>query len=227
MNKIGVPLELPWADGLTIRAKHVNLTRYGAKVKYQLPFSSHTTMLRPWQIENDYKDRPTKRPTQDVVQQGKWECMPAALAMLTGHTLFTIKRALGRHGWRNDNGGCGWEAVLPAIRDLGFDMIWLDKKRMYMLGLNEVPKCIVTVPSLNYYGHWHALTWLNGEILDPNMDRPGRLWYGAEWNPHTIGATGVEVLIKRLPKIKYLDLESMALAGKDDELLDAVLEVAV
>lgn len=217
-----VPYHLPLKSGLQLRATSVKLTDYGAEVDYHLPFSNNGLILRPFQVETEpeFHDR-DKAPTQEVIVQGKWECMPAALAMCTGHSLFHVKRHMGRAGWRNDNGGAPWHAALHAVRSLGFDAIWLNSVWMYHL--KEITNCVVTVPSLNYRGRMHAVSWINGEILDPNMGRPGRKWYGREWSPWTIGATGVEVLLKPMSSIQYHDLQTMIYRGTSSQIAEAIV----
>jgi ABC-type bacteriocin/lantibiotic exporter with double-glycine peptidase domain len=179
-------------------------------------------MVRPYQLEHDFAER-DKRPTQKIVTQGKYECGAAALAMATGHTLFNVKRALGRHGWRNDNYGLGSRPSIAAARDLGFDLLYVPSRVMYKF--DELPTAVLTVPSLNYKGRWHAVTWLNGEMLDPNWDHGQRKTYGREWNPFTIGASGAEILLKPMPRIQYEDLITMML-NKDNDLGLAIKECA-
>jgi len=219
----GAPLTLPWRDGLSIRLKEIDLKVRGAECHYALPFETTGVIMRPFQVEQQFGDRPGKRPNGRIVTQPKWGCMAAAVAMATGHELYHVTQAFGRHGWRNDDSGCSWEPSLAGIRDLGFEMIYLSQRWLYQM--DRVPTCIVTVPSLNYPKRSHALAWADGEILDPNFDRPGRFTYGREWNPFTIGATGVELLLKPMPRIVYEDLLSMTI-NDDKDLLDAVEELA-
>ena len=145
------------------------------------------------------------------------------MAMATGHTLFNVKRAAGRYNWRNDSSGIGSEASIGAVRELGFEMIYLNRREMYHL--NEVPTCVLTVPSLNYKGRWHAVTWMNGEILDPNWGREGRNVYGKEWSPFTIGASGCEILLKPMSKIQYEDLVTLVMR-RDKGMTEVIKECA-
>lgn len=222
----GVPLDLPDERGLDMRCTHIKLTKDGARVTYTLPFSDQKLVMTPQQIESHFIHRP-KKPKQEIIVQGKYECMPAAVAMLTGHTLFTVKRAFGQHGWRNDDGGAQWEAVQNGIRSLGFDMIYIGKKKLYQV-FEKLPPSILTVPSLNMKGRAHAITWMNGEILDPNIGYAGRKSYGPEWHPWTVGASGAEILLKPLSRIEYEDLMTVVHYSGDNEkdMIQAILECA-
>lgn len=211
----GVPLRLyhPQLKGLYMRATHVHLTEKGAEITYTMPFDTTGVVLRPQLIEVEFHSR-EKNPIQTIVEQGKYECGPAALAMCTGHTLFNVKRAAGRHGWRNDSSGIGSEASHGCVQDLGFEMIYLNRWRLALL--DDVPSAILTVPSLNYKGKWHAVAWVGGEILDPNHGHPTRKTYGPEWNPHTIGCSGAEILLKPMTKIQYEDMRTMLMRDHKD-----------
>jgi hypothetical protein len=220
----GVPLEL--ADsGWKLIAKHVKLTKDGARVTYQEPFGGPCAVLTPQQIEAcEFGNRP-KEPGQGVVLQGKYECAAAAMAMLTGHTLFQVKRAMGRAGWRNDNRGASFRVCRAAAQALGFELIYLNKKGVYEL-LEEMPPALITVPSLNIKGAAHAVTWTGEEILDPNLGYIGRKTYGPEWAPWTVGATGAEVLLRPMSKIDYQDLRTVLMRGEPKEVRRAILESA-
>jgi hypothetical protein len=143
--------------------------------------------------------------------------------MATGHTLFNVKRLAGKAGWRNDSSGINWEASRHAYNSLGFSSIYLHKSRLWHL--NEVPSAVLTVPSLNYKGKWHAVAWVNGEILDPNMGYPGRKTYGPDWNPHTIGCSGAEILLKPMSRIQLEDIKTLVLRV-DEDMVEAIMEAA-
>jgi hypothetical protein len=219
----GAPLTLPWTAELKIRLKSINLTDTGAECEYTLPFSNNRVILRPFQIENDFHTR-MKVPKQEIIAQGKYECGPAAIAMVTGHSLFHVKRLAGKAGWRNDSSGINWEASKHAYQSLGFSSIYVHRTRIF--GFNdEFPPAVLTVPSLNYKGRWHAVAWVNGEILDPNMNYPGRKTYGPEWNPFTIGASGAEILLKPMSRIQLEDLKTLVLRY-DSGMAEAIMECA-
>jgi hypothetical protein len=102
-------------------------------------------------------------------------------------------------------------------------MIYLNKKRMYEM--DSLPNCILTVPSLNLKGRSHAVSWVNGELLDPNHGYAGRKTYGPDWGPFTVGASGAEILLKPMSKIQYEDLITM-LMNDDSDLKQAIMECA-
>jgi hypothetical protein len=162
-------------------------------------------------------------PKQEIIKQGKWECGPAAIAMATGHSLFNVKRLAGKAGWRNDSSGINWEASRHAYESLGFSSVYLHRSRVFQL--NEVPSAVLTVPSLNFKGRWHAVAWVNGEILDPNANYPGRKFYGPDWNPHTIGLSGAEILLKPMSRIQLEDIKTLVLRC-DKDMPEAIKESA-
>lgn len=221
----GAPRELPWQNGTTLELHHIKYELLGAQLSYRLPFQKESLIMRPVQVEREFGQRDSKKPVQPIIQQGKWECMPAALAMCLGHDLFHVKRLMGKAGWRNDNTGSKWEPTLFATRELGFDMIYLNMDRTYEL-LNKVNNAVVTIPSLNYKGRYHAVAWVNGEILDPNLGFESRKAWGPEWNPWTMGAVGLEVILKPMTKIEYYDLQTIVLRGNMDDVQQAIVECA-
>lgn len=180
--------------------------------------------LTAYDIETSfYYDR--QKP-ENLIVQGKYECAAAALAVLLGESLFAVKRAMGRHGWCNDMRGACEKVLRGAARDFGRDLIWTNKKGLIGC-LNDLPDCMVTVPSLNYKGSFHGVSWSNGQIVDPNYGREGRNIYGPDWAPWTIGARGISVLTKEpISECLYRQIRGANRLGTADDLRKVILDLA-
>jgi hypothetical protein len=107
------------------------------------------------------------------VRQGRWDCVAASLAMLTGHSRHTVAQSMAAHGWRNDGSGCSHALERAAARDLGFDLIPLPRRAISILG-RDLPDGSATSLSLNYPGLGHSMAWRGGRLWDPNAGRAGR-----------------------------------------------------
>ena len=137
----------------------------------------------------------------EFIRQGKYECAAACLAMLLGHTLFNVKQALGAVGWRNDSEGVWHHQTREVARMFERDLISGNKNAIknfnqFVIPKVNMPNCMLTIPSMNYEGKFHAVTWLDGKILDPNNGVPGRKFWPVDSNPFEMGATHIEVLTK-------------------------------
>lgn len=128
-----------------------------------------------------------------MIRQGKYECAAASLALLLGHTLFNVKRVMGQNGWRNDDKGTNDKIMRATARDFGRDLVRVGPKVIGCLK-DKLPPCSVTVRSLNVEGMGHALTWIDGDIVDPNYGDLKRKFWGADWAPWTVDAHSALVL---------------------------------
>lgn len=165
-------------------------------------------------------------PQTEIVRQGKYECAAAALAMITGHTLFNVKRVMGKHGWRNDNTGASFNLVQRAARDFGCDLVYAGKKVIQIMK-QDLPPGIVSIKSINVAGMGHGLAWINNEIVDPNFGSRDRRYWGAEWAPWTMGAYGIEMFLNyRLPDFIHREFKQICKRGDAEEIRRAVLEMA-
>lgn len=169
-------------------------------------------------------DRPA--PKGEFIQQGKYECAAAALAMLLGHSMFMVKSVMGEVGWRNDDRGASEWVSQQAARAFGRDLVSVDWKTIHTLG-NDLPAALVGVRSLNVPNMGHGLTWLNGEILDPNFGHPTRKYWGANWSPWTMGSAHSQVLAKQPLSLQvHRELKKIREKAPDDEVREAILAIA-
>lgn len=181
-------------------------------------------LLLPSLIEKEYYyDRP--QPHEDLITQGKYDCAAAALAMLLGHTLFQVKSVMGEHGWRNDDKGAGDKISRATARSFGRDLVWCGRKSLARL-LHLVPDGMVCVKSLNYKGMGHGVTWLNGQIIDPNYMIKERKSWGPQWAPWTMAANGVHVLAKEPLSDKFFkEFREIRIGGTEQELCEAIMHI--
>ena len=135
-------------------------------------------VLRPSVIEQEFSRKGRVEPDQKIINQGRWECGPAALAMLLGESLWEVKRAMVHSGWNNDDAGCSDEQIIMGAKKLGYEL--------HATLEPDGNACLLTVPSLNYRNKSHALCFNGKEMLDPNWGFKGRLWYGSEWGLDTV-----------------------------------------
>ena len=185
--------------------------------------SQGLTWMHSKQVETEFSYAKTE--PGNLVPQGKFECGPAGLATLTGHTLFTIKRVLGDLGWCNDRRGVTDQLLREAARALGHDLLFCGKRSIASV-LHLMPPCLVSVPSLNYPKAAHGVAWFEGQIVDPNFNRPGRLVYGPEWAPWTIGAYSALVLTKTPLSDKiHNEFKYIRNNGGPDDIKDALLSL--
>lgn len=190
----GAPLHLVSASGSEWELVGID-RRHNEPLEYKLKETKVSVAITAVDVETDWTRKGRPEPTREIIVQGKYECAAASLAMLLGEKLFTVKRAMGKAGWRNDDRGAGDQVMMEAARYLGRDLLKIGK---YQFG--EISgSASLTLPSLNIKGMYHAVTWTGEEILDPNWGREGRVFWGCEWNPQTIGArSGMLLLDKNL-----------------------------
>lgn len=148
-------------------------------------------VVKAHQIETNFSKKERPQPKAPIIQQGKYECAAAALAMLLGESLFHTKRAMAKMQWRNDNTGANTKVSMGAARILGYDLLPVEKTDID----SNTGKCIVHLSSLNVKGMGHAVTWTGEEILDPNWDKPQRFFWGTEWAPWTLPNNGGLILL--------------------------------
>lgn len=156
------------------------------------------------------------------VQQGKYDCVAATIAMLTDHLRYTVIQCMAAHGWCNDKRGATNKIERDTIRDLGYDLIPVPHRIIDILG-RDLPDGSVTASSLNYPGYAHALAWRDGKLLDPNTGRPGRQIWSPDSDP-MVAIEWFKVLAER-----PLSKEEFFWAKKDfsgaetyDEAMEAV-----
>lgn len=135
-------------------------------------------MLTSYQIESEFK-REFIHPQGSVITQGRWECAPASLAMLLGESLWTVKRALAKIEWNNDDRGTTPQMCLTAAKNLGYNLI-------FTKDVNDNEPCLITVCSLNMKDKTHAVFWNGSEILDPNLYNTHRKHYSPEWTLNSL-----------------------------------------
>lgn len=148
----------------------------------------------PWTIEKEFTKLARPQPQQKIIRQGKYDCAAAALAMLTNESLFTVKRTMGKLGWRNDNYGASGKIIVAAARDLGYDLI-------YQKGIDiaeNIGPALISVSSLNIPQMGHLVTWTGTELLDPNFEVPGRHYWGPEWHPSKMLACEAFILSPKI-----------------------------
>jgi hypothetical protein len=150
----------------------------------------HKFGVNPYMLEIMHTKKRRPEPKVQVIQQGKWECYPAAVANMIGEKLFHVKRAFGKENWRNDESGAKDDVAVAALKHLG----------LFAVSTTEIPedyeKCIVMMKSLNVKGMGHAVAYNGSQMIDPNWGREDRKWWGTEWKPRTIGAKRFLVLVE-------------------------------
>jgi hypothetical protein len=182
--------------------------------------------LKPYDLETEYSYVKPETP-RHFVSQGKFECAPAAFSALTGHSLFQVKRVMGDAGWRNDNKGAGDRVMRAAALAFGHDLVRCGRRSILAL-LEKMPPCILTVPSLNYKGRAHAVTWYDSQIIDPNYGRLDRRYWSPEWAPWTIDAHDALVLTKHaLTDSEHREIKRIREKAGPEEIRQTILAVAV
>lgn len=185
---------------------------------YRLEDYKGCATLAPWMVESRFTRIGRPEPKSAIVTQGKYECAAASLAMLLGESLFHTKRAMGKHGWRNDDSGAGNKVMTEAARFLGRDLIEVVGKQI----TKDIGPCSLTLPSLNVKGMYHAVTWNGSEILDPNYGRGDRKFWGPEWGPDTMGARRALVLLdKNLTNAERAEYDE-AIRARDEKEIKAI-----
>lgn len=179
MKRVMAPKKLITSDNETWELFHTDTSiEYSHILSYRPEGATHGMVLRPSVIEQEFSRKGRTEPNQKIINQGRWECGPAALAMLLGESLWDVKRAMVHSGWNNDDAGCGDEQIILGAQKLGYEL-------QATLEPDGNP-CLLTVPSLNYRNKSHALCFNGKEMLDPNWGFKGRLWYGSEWGLDTV-----------------------------------------
>lgn len=193
-------------------------------LQYQSLYDGKIINLTPEQIERLYfRDKPLSN--QNIIQQGKYECAPAALAMALNESLFMVKRHMAKFNWRNDDAGVNDELLRNTARSMGRDLIEFD-----ISSLSSSPSpCLLMVKSLNVEGYTHAVTWNGQELLDPNTNYPGRYYWGTDWSPDMIGAnTYFSLLDKPLSQTdnqQYIDFIKEKDEVKKEQIKAAIIKM--
>lgn len=133
-------------------------------------------------VEKEYTKKQRPEPISPIITQNRWDCGPAALAMLLGESFREVKQACVFSGWNNDDEGIYDYQIIQASALLGH----IVKSTKDWNDLNQ--SCLLTVNSLNFKGRYHAVCWNGFEILDPNYKNLKRFSYGPDWEPITINA---------------------------------------
>jgi len=175
----------------------------------------HRYITTPWRLEKDSLPDGRPEPETTVIQQGKYECYPAAVANMIGEKLFHVKRAFGAAGWRNDERGADDDMAVAALNKLGLYAGIVTNSTLKAFGedahkiLNDTTKCCLFRPSLNIEGKSHAIAYNGKQMIDPNWGYAGRRWWGTEWKPSTIGANRFLILVEDAEDQRVLkDLEA-------------------
>jgi hypothetical protein len=220
---VGAPIKIVSLEfGVELTLKGLNLGKNPVSV-YCDKFGEQID-LTAQEVEKHFSyDRHQVCP--EIIEQGKYECGAASLAILLGHTLFQVKRVLGGLGWRNDKSGVKDIHLREAARAFGRDLI-LGKSRTITSLSEKMPSCIVTVPSLNYPKAYHGVAWYQNQILDPNYKK-NRKVYGPEWTPWTIGALNVLILAKQpIKDSEHKEIQEIRDKGSEEDIREAILAVA-
>ena len=142
----------------------------------------HGMSLDAKMLEKNFSKKNRPSPISKIITQGRWECGPAALAMLLDESLREVKQACVHSGWNNDDHGINDNQIIQASALLGH----IVKSTLEYKDINQ--PCLLTVRSVNFDGMFHALCWNGFEILDPNFENIKRNSYGPDWEPKTVGA---------------------------------------
>ena len=208
-------------------ATHVVKDGTGVKIHYNDPVnfpSGHGAVFTAAEVESLFKIFDRESSKTPIVTQGKYECSAASLAMVLDIPLFDVKRALGKCGWRNDDGGTTMLLDFQAARLLGHDLLWLPRSRIERYR-DSIPNAMVAVESINYPGRGHAVAWVNGQILDPNTGSTGRKTYGVEWSPWTINTKAMAIKLPwRLSEVERKILDQRRWNENFFNLVDSLLE---
>lgn len=163
--------------------------------------------LTPSQVETKFTREGRPKSKFGITTQGKYECAAASLAMLLDESLFSVKRAMGKAHWRNDNRGAKDQMIIDAARYLGADLIHLRGDEID----EDIGPASLHLPSLNMKGMGHAVTWNGKQVMDPQWGIPGKYFWGTEWAPWTMGCWGA------------LELQSRRLTDEQRKLHDKML----
>lgn len=169
--------------------KHTEVTyivEYMVKGSNKVKFEKLT--MTPYDFAKHGSPINPEQPSR-IVRQGKYECGPAALAMILNEPFYLVKKAFSKVGWSNNSNGVTHEMDIKVARMFGRDLIEMTKP--------TGKPCIMTVPSLNLKDRWHAIAWDGKQILDPNHGYEGRKYWTPEWAPWTIGASRFMVLLDK------------------------------
>lgn len=208
-----VPHTLYDAEGNKWTLKHYDFDR--VMLSYFREDMECGLTLRPSEVETEFTRKGRPESKFEIVQQGKYECAAAALAMLLGESLFTVKRAMGKANWRNDNRGASNQVIIDAARYLGADLLHLQGHEI----MDNIGPCELHLPSLNMKGMGHGVTWNGKQILDPQWGREGKKFWGTEWHPSTMGAwSALELLSFNLSKDERCLHDRLMRKREDDKL---------
>jgi hypothetical protein len=163
-------------------------TVYGMLLYREPDFGMSAQFKEPRQLEMAYTTHGRPEIDGGFVQQGKFECVPAAIANVLKTSMFEVRRALAAEGWRNDDYGCSTAIQLRALRNMGIHAAYTK------IAPTDDKSCIVCVPSLNYPRALHAIGYDGEQMIDSNWGYKGRRWWGTEWKPRTIDARDFVVI---------------------------------
>lgn len=170
----------------------------------------------------------SKSPSE-LIRQGKYECGPAALAVLLGHSLFNIKRVLGSYGWRNDYSGVGEDQLRMAAREFGRDLIYcnLDMVDVLRKDVGKLPDAVITVPSLNYPKKYHGVAYYNSEVVDPNYGDNSRKYWCADACIAQMPISGASIITKEpINDEMYEEIAALKESKHIYTAVDMVLRIA-
>lgn len=159
-----------------------------SKIKCSFLANSHL-------VESKFK-RPFKSPNAKIIEQGRWECGAASLAMLLGESLWNVKRSLAKVGWNNDDRGVTSKLLVQAGYNLGYNLIISEN-------VKDNEPCVAIVPSLNVIKKTHAVCWNGLELLDPNVYNSKRRHYSPDWSLNSLTRFEHVIRFKREYEISH------------------------
>jgi len=204
MIKLRVPKIITEKDGILILAVGMNYSE--RLVIYSKENNGGGIRLTsPSHVELHCNIVNRQEPRVNIVRQGKYECGPAALAMLLQEPLIAVKRAYAKLGWNNDENGINDVWTLKVAKMFGRDLVYTNRP--------TGKPCLVTLKSLNVLNAQHVVTWDGQQILDPNWGYKDRKWWSTEWAPWT------------LPSRSFLRLMSDSEQAEQDEFTNQLMGV--
>jgi hypothetical protein len=151
----------------------------GLRLIYSSKELLRNLVLAPSQIETRWSKVGRPKAQSIIINQDRWTCAPAAVAMLLDIGHFESKRGFAKAGWQNNDSGLSEEVLFKGVSHLGEMLVEVPSLRENESGL-------ILCRSLNIPSLTHMVCWNGSEILDPNTSIAGRNWWGPEWSPETI-----------------------------------------
>jgi len=173
-------------ETLSYNTSHLYQSTNPIDSESQMPISF---LVNSHMVESKF-NRKFKDAQADIIEQGRWECGAASLAMLLGESLWSVKRALAKVGWNNDDRGVTSDKLVLAGLNLGYQLKITEN-------VKDDEPCLVSVPSLNVANRTHAVCWNGQELLDPNIYNEKRKHYSPEWSLNALNRFDKVIRFKR------------------------------